>query len=256
MSSDAKKAIKKASELIKNAKHITAFTGAGISVESGIPPFRGKGGLWEKYDPSLFHIEYFRRNPKASWELIKEIFFQSFGITEPNTAHKVIAKLEEEYNLKAVITQNIDNLHQAAGSKYVIQFHGNSNYIICMQCNHRITFNELDFNQMEIPPKCQNCGGLLKPDFVFFGEPIPQNAYTNSIIEAETADLFILVGTTGIVMPAALIPFFAKQNGAKIIEVNPNPSQFTNEIVDIFINLKAKEAFSLLANELNIKIEE
>jgi len=244
--------IKEVAELIRNSKYIIAFTGAGISVESGIPPFRGPGGLWESYDPGLFEISYFLSHPKESWNLIKQLFFQLFNIVKPNIAHKILAKLEEKYNLKAIITQNIDNLHQEAGSKRVIQFHGNSNYVVCTKCSKRKSIKELNFD--EIPPKCDFCNGLLKPDFVFFGEPIPQDAYIDSMFEALEADLSILVGTTGVVMPAALIPYYAKENGAKIIEINPNKSQFTNEIVDIFIQLKAGEAFSQIAKELNLEI--
>ncbi|MBD3351745.1 MAG: NAD-dependent protein deacylase [Candidatus Lokiarchaeota archaeon] len=242
--------IDEAIKLIKKSKHAVAFTGAGISVESGIPPFRGPGGIWEKYDPTLFDIGFFLEHPKKSWELIRKIFFESFGDAKPHAAHTVLAALEKRGTLKAIITQNIDNLHQSAGSTRVIQFHGNSNYFICIDCNKKYELDYITFDKL--PPVCEVCGGILKPDFVFFGEPIPQQAHIDSMYEAEHSDLLILVGTTGIIMPASLIPFVAKRNGAKIIEINPNKSQYTDEIVDIFLQGKAKVVFEKIAAKMKL----
>ncbi len=127
--------IEEAAKLIKNAKHVTAFTGAGISVESGIPPFRGENGLWSKFDPLFLDINYFRQNPLKSWKLIKEIFYDFFGKAEPNSAHTALAEMEKSGYLNSVITQNIDNLHQTAGSKNVFEFHGTSKNLICTNCD-------------------------------------------------------------------------------------------------------------------------
>ena len=247
---DVDVSIKKAANLIRGSDYIVAFTGAGISVESGIPPFRGEGGLWEKYDPGLFDISYFMQNPKKSWKLLKQIFLDLFGKVEPHKAHTVIAQLQKAGKIKAVITQNIDNLHQEAGSDYVLEFHGNSQYLVCMGCGAKSKIDEIDID--ELPPRCESCTGILKPDFIFFGEGIPQDAHQASIKEAQKADLFIIVGSTGIVMPAALIPFLAAENGAAIIEINPNRSAYTDQIVDVFIEMKAGEAFDKLERQLNL----
>ncbi len=126
--------LQKAVEVLRRSKYTIAFTGAGISVESGIPPFRGENGIWNKYDPATLELGFFYENPKESWEVIKQLFYDFFGNAECNTAHKVLARMEEKGLLKCVITQNIDNLHQQAGSKVVHEFHGNSQKLVCVQC--------------------------------------------------------------------------------------------------------------------------
>jgi len=156
---------RKVAELIKNSKHTTVFTGAGVSVESGVPPFRCENGLWNDYDPIILDLKNFYKHPEKSWDTIKEIFYDYFGKAEPNEAHKVIARLEKDGYIKAVITQNIDNLHQNAGSKNVFEFHGNSRNLICTECGEKYSVNEKLLS--ELPPKCKKCGDVLKPDFVF-----------------------------------------------------------------------------------------
>jgi len=235
---------RKAARMILNAHHVTAFTGAGISVESGIPPFRGEGGLWSKYDPIFLEINYFHTHPAESWKLIKEIFYDFFGKASPNEAHRVLAWMEQQGLLKAVITQNIDNLHQEAGSQTVYEFHGNSQKLVCTVCHREYRVQEVNLEQL--PPTCPFCGGLLKPDFVFFGEPIPEPANSSSFREAEIADVFLLIGTSGEIMPASMIPQIAKSHGAKIIEVNLTPSNYTHQITDIFLRGKATEVMRKL----------
>ncbi|RLD09520.1 RNA polymerase subunit sigma [candidate division KSB1 bacterium] len=239
----------KAARILKNAKYAVAFTGAGISVESGIPPFRGENGLWSKYDPTFLDISYFRRNPKESWKLIKEIFYDFFGNAQPNAAHKVLADLEAKGIIKSVITQNIDHLHQLAGSKIVYEFHGTSKYLICEQCHYRVDASEVSLD--ELPPLCPKCNGILRPDFVFFGEPIPEPANSRSFQEAERADVFLVVGTTGEIMPAALVPHLAQQKGATIIEVNPAESEYTQSITHIHLKDKATVAMQKLAQAID-----
>lgn len=229
-----------AAKWILESNHVVIFSGAGISVESGIPPFRGENGLWNKYNPVFLDTNYFKAHPKKSWILIKEIFYDFFGEAKPNEAHYIIAELEKKGLIKAIITQNIDNLHQKAGSKNVVEFHGTSKSLTCMNCKKRV-FSDLFLDIL--PPHCPTCGGLLKPDFVFFGEPIPQKAHENSIKNAISADLFILVGTTGEIMPASTIPYVANDKGAKIIEINIQPSKYTYSIVDIFLKGKATKVF-------------
>ena len=245
------KEISDAAELLRKSKYTTAFSGAGISVESGIPPFRGETGLWSKYDPVVLDIDYFHANPRESWQVIKEIFYDFFGRARPNEAHQVLAKMEQEGWLKNIITQNIDNLHQEAGSREVYEFHGNSRELVCTSCGRRHTVQEIDLEQL--PVTCVDCGGLVKPDFIFFGEGIPPAAYSKSVEAAQYADVFLVIGTTGEIMPASQIPLMAKSNGAKIIEVNVAPSNYTHSITDIFLQGKATEVMSMLGRELGIK---
>lgn len=234
--------IEQAARMILKAHRSVAFTGAGISVESGIPPFRGANGLWSKYNPEFLDISFFHRHPLESWRLIKEIFYDFFGKAKPNLAHYALAELEKKGLLQAVITQNIDNLHQEAGSKTVYEFHGNSRRLVCTRCHATRDVRETDLDVL--PPRCSDCGAILKPDFIFFGEAIPEPANSLSFAEAEKADLFILIGTTGEIMPASMIPDLAKQAGAKIIEINIEPSNYTHRITDLFIRGKATQAMS------------
>ena len=232
-------------EIIKNAKsEVTAFTGAGISVESGIPPFRGENGLWNKYDPIFLDISFFKSKPLESWKLIKEIFYDFFGEAKPNLAHIGLAQLEKAGYLNAIITQNIDNLHQLAGSREAYEYHGNSRELLCIDCNKKYLTKEIGLDIL--PPTCPDCGGLLKPNFVFFGEPIPEPMLEIHYKKTKTSDVFLLIGTTGEIMPASMIPYLAKENGAMIIEINTNPSNYTNKITDIFLQGKATEIVDTL----------
>jgi NAD-dependent deacetylase len=238
----------KAAQMIWTAKNLTVFTGAGISVESGIPPFRGSSGLWQKYDPQVLDLGYFYENPLDSWRVIKEIFYDFFGKAKPNAAHLALAKLEEMGLLRCIITQNIDNLHQEAGSTIIHEFHGNSQILRCTQCDRHYPAGEVDLSVL--PPKCAACGGLLKPDFIFFGEGIPMDAYHHSQEAANKADVFVIIGSTGEVMPASQIPVIAKQSLAKIIEINPEPSNYTNSITDVYLGGKAGEILPRLLRKI------
>ena len=239
--------IHSAAALIRQARHLTAFTGAGISVESGIPPFRGLGGLWSKYDPRLLEIRYFLERPEVSWPVLKEIFYDHFGAAKPNRAHEVLAAWEARGLLKTVITQNVDNLHFEAGSRNVVEYHGNSRTLVCLSCGDR---RPADPGLLAtLPPRCA-CGGLFKPDFVFFGEGIPPAASTAAEMAARKTDCMLVVGSTGEVYPAALVPRRAKARGATLIEINPEPSEFSAD-ADVRIPLGAAEAFDLLEKELS-----
>jgi NAD-dependent deacetylase len=242
--------LNKAAELIKKSKHAIAFTGAGISVESGIPPFRGEGGIWGKYNPEILDINYFRSNLEKSWSKIREIFYEYIQNTQANPAHLFLAELEKKSILKAVITQNIDGLHQKAGSKNVLEFHGTAREMVCMTCGKKIQSKFV--NMEKLPPKCSFCStGVLKPDFIFFGEGIPPEAYQKSFEHANLADLVIVIGASGEVVPAALIPEVAKKHGAKIIEINLQASKFTDTISDIFLAGKASEILRKIVEKID-----
>ncbi len=240
--------IKEAATVLKHSKFTIAFTGAGISVESGIPPFRGTSGLWNKYDPKVLDLGYFNSNGAECWRYIREIFYDFFTNSKPNRAHLVLAEMEQKGLLKAVVTQNIDNLHYEAGSREVYEFHGNSKKLKCPKCGKIYDASEIDFNS--IPPLCENDGEILKPDFIFFGEGIPPEAYTNSFQAAEKADVCLIIGSTGEVAPASYVPQTAKQQGATIIEINPEETIFTRQITDIYLKGKASEMMGKLAQEL------
>lgn len=241
-------ALNRAARAIRNASWLSAFTGAGISVESGIPPFRGKNGIWNTYDPQVLDIDYFHGHADVCWVGIKEIFYDFFGKAEPNAAHLYLADLEIRGMLKVLITQNIDNLHYLAGSRNVVEYHGNSRQLVCRTCG--ATTGATPAILATLPPRC-DCGGIYKPDFIFFGEGIPEQALARSAEAARKTDVMLIVGSTGEVFPAAMVPRQAKERGALIIEINPEPSNFTNSITDIFIPLGACEA----AEQLRLRLD-
>lgn len=240
--------LEKAAEIIRKSRYTVAFTGAGISVESGIPPFRGENGLWNRVDPIYLEIDFFKTKPYQSWKVIKEIFYDKLGDAVPNLAHLTLAKMEERSYLESVITQNIDHLHQKAGNKRVCELHGTYKQLVCTQCHseYDLSFANLNF----LPPTCYICKGILKPDIVFFHEPIPKLVEKRSFEEAAKADVMIIIGTNAEVLPAARIPEIAKEHGAKIIEINIQPTHFTNSLTDIFLEMKATEALGKIGELL------
>ena len=240
--------IKKAAEDLSGAKMVTALTGAGISVESGIPPFRGKGGLWEKYDPmEVAHIDAFLKNPTKAWNLLFKDMKEVLDKAKPSDSHKGLAKLEEFGILKTIITQNVDGLHQMAGNSDVIEFHGNMAWQRCMECDAHFKTSRVEIT--EIPPRC-DCGGILRPNAVLFGEMIPQEALWRSRQVATDCDVMLVIGTSAVVQPAALMPVVAKESGAKIIEINPERTPLTGEISDYLIKGPAGDVMNGIMEEL------
>ena len=236
-----------AADVINGADYLVAFTGAGISVESGIPAFRGDGGLWDRYDPNILEIGYFLRKPEESWRVIREIFYENFGRAEPNIAHKILAYWEQIGLLKALITQNIDDLHFRAANREPIEYHGNSRMLISTETGTRV---EATPDRIATIPPLSDHGALLKPDFVFFGEGIPREAARRAEHAARTADVLLIIGTTGEVYPAAQLPHIARQNGATIIEINPARTAYTETITDIFLRAPATEAMERLSHSV------
>lgn len=226
--------IEKAAKLLAKSHWTAALTGAGISVDSGIPDFRSPGGLWDRFDPFEYaHIDAFKRNPERVWTMLKEMSAMVRD-AKPNPAHIALAKLEELDVVKVVITQNIDNLHQKAGTKNIIEYHGNSEYLVCIKCNKRYPADEVE-KKGKFPPRCDDCGTILKPDVVFFGEPIPFQALVESQHHAQECDVMLVIGTSGMVQPAASLPYIAKNTGSTIIEVNMTKTVLTGSVVDIHI---------------------
>jgi NAD-dependent deacetylase len=239
--------IRNAAEDLCGAKRVTALTGAGASIESGIPPFRGKGGLWEKYDPmEVAHIDSFLQDPVKVWNLLIKDMKDVIDRAKPNDCHKGLVKLEELGKLQTVITQNIDGLHQMAGNTDVIEFHGTFAWQRCMECNTHVETRRVDIST--IPPRC-DCGGILRPNAVFFGEMIPQEALWRSRQVATDCDVMLVIGTSAVVQPAALMPVVAKESGAKIIEINPENTLLTGDISDYLIKGPAGDVMNrIMAN--------
>ncbi|MDR2066652.1 MAG: NAD-dependent deacylase [Endomicrobium sp.] len=235
--------------VLGKSKYVIAFTGAGISVASGIPPFRGENGIWNKYKEKLFDINYFINHTQETWDMLCDGFYETTLKATPNAAHIAIAKLEESGLLKSVVTQNIDNLHTKAGNKNVCELHGNAQRLICMKDNSKYSITDFD---LQVAPRCKLCNEILKPDFVFFGEMLPEYDLQMSIKECSICDVMLVIGSTGTVYPAASLPFEAKKHKATIIEINPSPSTFTNNITDIFIPLKATEAMTEIIKHFNL----
>ena len=240
--------ILQAAQDLARANHVVALTGAGSSVESNIPPFRGKGGLWEKIDPMEYaHIDAFMRNPGKVWEVLIKEMKGVIDQAEPNDAHKGLARLEALGFLKTIITQNVDGLHQRAGNTDVIEFHGNFAWQRCMDCDRKYETQHIDLAQ--IPPRCE-CGGILRPDCIFFGEMIPPQHLWRSQQVAAACDIMLVVGTSAVVQPAAYMPVIAKENGAKVIEINMERTPLSGSISDYFILGRAGRIMTAIVSEL------
>ncbi|MGV7930952.1 MAG: NAD-dependent deacetylase [Spirochaetota bacterium] len=224
---------RQAAEIINGAKTVISLTGAGISVESGIPDFRSACGLWEKYDPMEYaHIDAFRRNPEKIWKMVFELI-ELTSSASPNPAHRALAELEKMNILRSIITQNIDNLHQAAGSRNVIEFHGNASRLDCLNCGQ--SFGASEFELKNKVPRCRDCSSVLKPSVIFFGEAIPMQALAESERLSNLADAILVIGTSAVVYPASSIPFIVKSNGGRVIEMNLESTGLTRSITDVFI---------------------
>ncbi|MCH8914430.1 MAG: NAD-dependent deacylase [Thaumarchaeota archaeon] len=219
---------------INDIKKIVFVTGAGISQESGIPTFRGKDGLWRNYDAmKLATIDAFYDNPKLIWEWYNERRKNIFA-AQPNLGHKAIAELEKFVKV-VVLTQNIDGLHQKAGSSEVLELHGSIVKIKCSVCDFK---DEIMTEFSEIPPLCK-CGSILRPDVVWFGESLSQDVWQKAMIFASQCDLMIIAGTSLVVSPANTLPIYAKQNNAILIEINPENTEMSSEMDLVIRNTSA-----------------
>ena len=241
--------IQEVARLIARASNVMALTGAGMSVESGIPDFRSKDGLWTIYDPAEYAtIDAFRRDPYKSWQMLSAMD-DLVAAAEPNPAHLALARLERLGRLNMVVTQNVDGLHQAAGSKNVVEFHGSGNSFTCQGCGASATRDALDFE--ELPPLCV-CGGVFKPDVILFGEPIPEEAVRASLAMSSICQVMLVIGTSATVAPASHLPLLAKQGGAKVVEINLETTALTHEISDFAFH----ESASNVLVKLTAAVEE
>ena len=240
--------VQRAAEDLFSVRNAIAFTGAGISVESGIPDFRSATGLWSRYSPDEYGtIDAFRADPIKVWKMLAEMMALVIQ-AQPNPAHVGLADLEKMGKLHTVITQNVDGLHQAAGSRNVIEYHGSSATLCCIACGHGMSAEEVSMDNL--PPKCPGCGSILKPDVVFFGEPIPFDAHSKAMEAARTCELVLVIGTSAMVYPAVDIPVTAKASGAKVIEVNLEPTPLTDRVSDYIICGRSGEILPRLVESL------
>ncbi len=233
--------IEEAAKILAKSRHAIVFTGAGVSAESGIPTFRGEDGLWRKYDPEeVASISGFRRNPKAFWEFARELLVKVEA--EPNPAHYAIAELERLGIVRAVITQNVDMLHQRAGSRRVLELHGSMEKLECLDCGEEHSWDDvLPILKKGDVPRCKSCGSYyVKPRVVLFGEPLPRNVLLEAMEESKHCDAFMVVGSSLVVYPAAELPYMAKSSGAKMIIVNTEPTH-ADSMFDVVIHGKAGE---------------
>ena len=221
--------IEEASDLLASARNIVAFTGAGHSTESGIPDFRGRDGIWTKYDPNDFTYQKFLNDPEARKRIWRGMsMFGKVGQVEPNPGHYALAELDGLGKLDCVITQNVDGLHQKAGvpEKKVIELHGTTRYVKCLSCGKRYPSEEIAKKLEEgmEDPVCDDCGGMLKPAAVFFGEPMPMRETAEAQRRSQGCDLMMVLGSSLVVYPAAYMPAYAVESGAKLVIVNLDPT--------------------------------
>jgi NAD-dependent deacetylase len=244
--------------LIYEAQKVVVFTGAGVSTESGIPDFRGPDGLWSKFDSEDFTIDKFLSSPAArrrQWQLLSGELIT--GEAEPNAAHYAIAGLYRLGKLDCVITQNVDNLHQAAGvpGERVFELHGNMRRARCLRCGRHYSLEEVKarLSRGEDIPDCETCHGILKPDVVFFGEMLPEDVFQEASARASWCDLLIVVGSSLVVYPAASVPEYAHGAGAKLVIINLSPTPMDDAAV-VVIREKAGEVMTAIVERLKQRL--
>jgi NAD-dependent deacetylase len=239
--------LERAAELVAAAQRGVAFTGAGISQESGIQTYRGKGGLWNTTSPRTSSIDFFLENPAGYWEVARERGNVLLA-ARPNPAHEALVELERRGHLVAVVTQNVDGLHKLAGSAEVLELHGNGREVVCLDCGNREPRSHVQARlEEELPPHCLLCGGIhLKPAAVFFGEAMPVEATRRSFELAGECDLMLVVGSSLVVYPAAQVPLAAHEAGAPLVIVNAEPTPF-DELATVILRGRAGELLPELA---------
>ncbi len=251
MDNQLEAAIMDVADRIASSSRVMALTGAGISVDSGIPAFRGAQGLWTKYDPNEYAtIDAFVSNPARVWTMLAEMH-DLITRASPNAGHIALAELERMGRLSALVTQNVDSLHQRAGSRNVIEFHGNGERLACIRCGKKYDRDQIDADVF--PPQC-SCDMVLKPDVVFFGELIPPEARVRAETEAADCEICLAIGTFAYVYPAADIPRIAKRNGAFVAEINLEHTDLTNRISDCFLQGSSTEILPAIVRQVKGKL--
>jgi NAD-dependent deacetylase len=250
--------IEEAAGLITVSKSIVVFTGAGISTESGIPDFRSPGGIWEKHDPNMFTFGNFIARSdirKMQWKLFTE--GKMAGDAKPNTAHFAVADLDKLGKLDCVVTQNIDFLHQRAGvpDNKVLELHGTMRWAYCLNCGKRYYYEEIKkrLDSGDSDPKCQDCHGIIKPDVVLFGEAMPEVTLEEAYSRAATCDLCIVIGSSLVVYPAALVPYRAVEARARLIIINLSQTALDDQ-ADVLIHAKAGETMPDIVKSVKRKL--
>lgn len=240
-------------EILANAKDVAMLTGAGVSAESGIKTFRDPDGLWSKFKPQeLASVNGFLSNPELVWGWYQERR-RVIAESAPNPGHFAIAKMEKLFDNFTLITQNVDRLHQTAGSKNILELHGNIIENHCQKCNEPFE-DEINLDSGDLP-RCKKCGGMIRPSVVWFGEMLPYDAISGGETAAQNCDVFFSVGTSAEVYPAANLPIIAKQNGAFLIEVNPGKTVLT-PYTDLHIDEPSGIGLPALLNELENYLKE
>ncbi len=246
--------LQKGKDLIDNAHKILVFTGAGLSTESGIPDFRSPGGVWEKYDPSDFYFQKIVANTHSRekyWEMSSELY-QNMKDARPNTAHMAVKALEDAGKLLVVVTQNIDNLHHKAGNQpdNIIELHGTAFSVLCLSCGKLYGRNEIE-DRLKAgvkAPRCDDCDGILKPNTISFGQAMPERELAESFSKAEECDLCMVLGSSLVVQPAALVPAHAAESGAPLIIINRDPTPLDG-VAELVINMSLTKALkSMIQN--------
>jgi len=228
--------IQQAAAVLARAEHVVALTGAGLSVESGIPPFRGPGGLWTRYgEPPMDGYRRFLADPAEAWrERLHPTESWARGLRDtladakPNDGHIALVELEQMGRLRALITQNIDDLHRQAGSRALLEIHGNHRLLRCLDCNQRYAPEQIEVDEDSLPPRCPECAGIVKGDTVQFGEPIPPDVLRRCQEETQRSDCMLVIGTTATVYPAAEFPLQVLRRRGHVIEVNPYESELSS----------------------------
>ena len=236
--------LKQLAHWIVIAKRVVVFSGAGLSTESGIPDFRSPGGVWDRYDPEDFAFQNFLASEASRekyWQMATE-FYEPIKTAQPNQAHLAVAELERLGKLDCVITQNIDGLHFKAGNseERVIQLHGTAIFVSCLSCKKRYDRDEIQERIVrgQKAPRCDDCGGLLKPATVSFGQSMPERETQEAYDRSSTCDLFIVVGSSLVVQPAASMPLVAKRNGARLVIINRDPTPY-DDMADVVVHGQA-----------------
>ncbi|MCG2775562.1 MAG: Sir2 family NAD-dependent protein deacetylase [Desulfobacterales bacterium] len=248
--------IAKGAQIIKEAKRILIFSGAGMSTESGIPDFRSPGGVWSKYDPSDFYFDKIISSEKAReryWEMSTE-FYDTMKDAVPNRAHLAIRAIEESGKLLAIVTQNIDNLHHKAGNspERIIEIHGTAFSVSCLSCGKKYDRDDIQerLNSGVKVPYCDDCAGILKPDTISFGQAMPEDKMADALMYARECDLCIVLGSSLVVYPAASVPVHAVQNGARLIIINRDETPLDAE-ADLVSHDSVSEALGQMVGGLN-----